>query len=86
MCLVGSVTFSIIQASDNICLMSSLSRTDYTLMLIKENLSVMLEGCLRNLEVIQSKTTNLQILVCNLLYVNQTVDASNNTIALNCYC
>jgi len=55
-------------------------------MLIKENLSVMLEGCLRNLEVIQSKTTNLQILVCNLLYVNQTVDASNNTIALNCYC
>lgn len=46
MCLAGSTTFNIIQVSDNICPMSSLSRTDYTLMLIKENLNVMLEGCL----------------------------------------
>lgn len=45
MCRVGSTTFSIIQVCDNICLMSSLSRTDYILMLIKENLNVMLEGC-----------------------------------------
>ncbi|XP_013797179.1 eukaryotic translation elongation factor 1 epsilon-1 isoform X1 [Apteryx mantelli] len=43
MCLAGSTTFNIIQVSDNICLMSSLSRIDYILMLIKENFNVILK-------------------------------------------
>lgn len=45
-CHVGSTTFSIIQASDSICLMSSSSRTGYTLTLTRENVHVLAEGWL----------------------------------------
>lgn len=85
-CLVGSTTSSITQVSDSICPMSSLSRTDYTLMLIKANLNVMLEWGVRVQKLCCPKPLTCKYCFVTFCMWTETVNASSNTTALNCCC